>query len=189
MRHNTIISKIFLTLLVFGMVLWLGGSIVRMSTAYDIYVPFSKMELKPDYTDAARLHTVKLFAFLALYTAIGFSAAFFGYVLLGFYMRKYLKQYGWLFISLVLFLLAAPWGFYEMYLDLNLNFAVLEKSVTFNSDAINDLFVTRFSKISIWAVMSYMLAVTSVLTLIWRPLHKYAILKKNDSSSEMQEEL
>jgi hypothetical protein len=173
MRHNTATSKIFLTLLVFGVILWLGGSLVRMSTAYDIYVPFSQMELKADYSDTARLHTVKLFAMGALYTGIGFSSAFFGFVLLGFYLRKQLKQYGWLFMALVLFILSAPWGFYEMYLDIQLNFAIMDKGITFDSATINDLFVTRFSKLSFWPVLSYMAAITGVLTLVWRPLNKY----------------
>ncbi len=170
MQRN-VISKILLTLLVFGIVLWLGGAIVRLSTAYDIYMPFTQLELKTEYNDAMRMQTVKLFTYGSLYTGTGFVAAFVGFLALAFYWRSELKKHGWMFIALVLFLLAVPWGFYELVLDIRLSYLIKAGAANFDDILIKELFVRRFSTLTAWASISYMSAVASILILIWKPLN------------------
>lgn len=154
------------------MILWLGGSIVRMSTAYDIYEPFTEMELKPGYPDTARVQTVKLFSYGSFYTGIGFAAAFIGFGGLGYLWASRMKKQGWLLMALALFMIAAPWGFYEIYIDLKLFYFVKNEGITFSDEMIKELFVDRFSKLSPWALLSYFSAISSVAVIVWRPLNK-----------------
>ena len=169
--QDNVISKILLTLLVFGVILWLGGAIVRVSTAYDIYMPFTKLELKTEYSDAMRMHAVKLFAYGSLYTGAGFVMAFAGFLSLAFYWRTELKRRGWMFMALVLFLIASTWGVYELVLDIRLSYLIKAGSAAFGDKLITDLFVYRFSKFAPWASIAYMSVIASVLIIIWRPLN------------------
>lgn len=182
MRHNSITAKIFITLLTFGMILWLGGTIVRMSTAYDIYKPFSEMELKDGYSEAARIQTVKLFSYGAFYSQAGFYAAAIGFIALAVLFRKDFKTRGWMFMSLALFIIAIPWGIYESIMDLRLFYFIKNDNISFDDKLITELFVYRFSKLSPWAMISYLSALSSIAVIIWRPLQ--IVSKKQQHEGE-----
>ncbi len=167
-----------LSLLVFGLILWLGGAIIRVSTAYDIYIPFTKMELKTEYGDAMRMHTVKLFTYGSLYTGTGFVMTFFGFLSLAYYWRNEFKRRGWMFIALVLFFIASSWGIYELLLDIRLSYLIKAGGASFNDKLITELFVNRFSKWAPWASIAYMSAITSIFIIIWRPLNKIKKVNK-----------
>ena len=178
MQKNTVVSKILLTLLVFGLILWLGGAIIRTATAYEIYNPFTELELKTEYSNAIRMHTVKLFTYGSLYTGTGFVMAFVGFLTLAYYWREEFKHRGWMFMSLVLFLIASTWGIYELILDIRLSYLVKAGMLDFGDKLINDLFAKRFSTYAPWATISYMSAVAGVLIIIWRPLNNIRKTKK-----------
>lgn len=182
MQQNTVISKILLTLLVFGTILWLGGEVQRINIAYEIYMPFTKMELKTEYSDAIRMHTVKLFTYGSLYSGIGFVATFIGFVTLAFHWRKQWKTKGWMFIVLVLFIIALPWGFYELLLDIKLSFLIKAGAVYFNDKQITDLFVKRFTDYAPWASISYLSIVSGIIILIWRPLNNIKKINKEEEN-------
>ena len=182
MQQNTVISKILLTLLVFGTILWIGGEVQRINMAYEIYLPFTQMELKTEYNDAIRMHTVKLFTYGSLYSGTGFVAAFVGFVSLAFYWRKQWRSKGWMFIASVLFLIALPWGFYELLLDIKLSFLIKAGGVYFNDKQITDLFLKRFTAYAPWASISYMSIVASIFILIWRPLNNIKKIKTGEEN-------
>jgi hypothetical protein len=177
MQKDTVISKILLTLMVFGIILWLGGAIIRISTAYDIYMPFTRLELKTEYNDAMRMHTVKLFTYGSLYTGAGFVMAFIGFFSLAYYWRDEFKGKGWMFIALVLFIMASSWGIYELILDIRLSYLIKAGGAAFDNKLIGELFVHRLSTLAPWSSIAYMSAISSMLIMIWRPLNR--IKKKN----------
>ncbi len=185
MQKDTVITKILLTLLVAGLILWLGGSVVRVSNAYEIYMPFTELELKSEYGNDIRMHTVKLFAYGSLYTGTGFVAMFIGFLSLAYCLRREFKSKGWLFISFVLFLFAASWGIYELILDIRLSSLIKAGVDDFNNKLITELFVYRFSKWTLWASMAYMSAIAAVLIIIWRPLNNIKKIK-NGGNNETQ---
>jgi hypothetical protein len=178
MQKDTVISKILLTLLVLGLILWLGGAVVRVSNAYEIYMPFTQLELKTEYGNDIRMHTVKLFAYGSLYTGIGFAAMFVGFLSLAYYWRSEFNKKGWMFIAFVLFLIASTWGIYELILDIRLSYLIKAGGVDFNNKLITELFVYRFSKWMPWASLAYMSAFAAVLIIIWRPLNNIKKINK-----------
>jgi len=184
MRHNTITAKIFLTLFSFGLILWLGGAIVRMSTAYDIYKPFSEMELKDGYSEASRVQTVKLFSYGALYSQSGFFAAAVGLIALSVLFRENFNQNGWMFMALALFIIAIPWAIYESIMDLRLFYFIKKDNISFDDKLITELFVYRFSKLSPWAMISYFSVLSSIAVIIWRPLQRVSKELRNERENE-----
>jgi len=174
MLHKTKIAKLLLTLYTFGIIIWIGGSIIRTSIAFELYVPATKLTLKTEYSDAIRLQNVKLYAYSALYTDVAFGAAALAIILLVIYWSKNVKKYGWLFMSLILFVLSVPYEAFQIYLDIKLNYAIQSGLKVFDCPEISNYFVARFAKFSIWGAMSFLTSLTSIVVLIWRPLDKYA---------------
>lgn len=151
-----------------------------MNTAYDIYKPFSEMELKNGYSEAARVQTVKLFSYGAFYSQAGFFAATISLIALSVLFRKDFNQNGWMFMALALFIIAVPWGIYESIMDLRLFYFIKNDNISFDDKLITELFVYRFSKLSPWAMISYMSAVSSIAVIIWRPLQKISKEKTHE---------
>ena len=139
MQHKTVTAKIFITILVFGMILWIGGNVVRNVIAYDLFIPGTALELKNWYSDETRLTTVSLFRISGFYTIVGFCMAFVSSVVLFVYLRKYLKIKGWFFMALILVFLASPVEFYLMYYDIKIILAFNAMEI----NSFNDKIITK----------------------------------------------
>lgn len=176
MIKNIIINKIFLSLLTFGIIIWLGGTVVRNAIAFDIFVPGTELTLKNWYTDEMRLTTVSLFRVASFYTIVGFCLSFVSAVYLLIQYRKEFKFKGWLLMSFILFFLASPIEFYLIYYDIKIILAFNNLMVkSFNDSIITDYFIARYSKLTIPATLSFLASLTAVLLVIWQPLNKKKI--------------
>jgi hypothetical protein len=155
------------------MVIWIGGTLIRFVIAYDIFVPGTELVLKPYYSDDLRVHTIQLFASTSVYTEIGFAVSFFCSIFFLFNWRKKLKTYGWLFMSLVLFFMSCPVEFYIVYLNINLMYQFLTNQVVmFNDPCVTNYFFTQFRILNQLAPLTFLLAITSMIIVVWKPLDK-----------------
>ncbi|MFH1049824.1 MAG: hypothetical protein V1779_02710 [bacterium] len=183
MKNNTILTKIFLSLLTVGVIIWLGGTVARNAIAFDIFVPGTELTLKNWYSDEARLITVSLFRITGFYTIIGFCMTFVSSIYLFLYYRKEFKLKGWLLMSFVLILLASPIEFYLMYYDIKIILAFNNELIkSFNDTIVQDYFVSRYSKLTIPATLSFLSAFTAVLIIIWQPLNRKKIESNNNEN-------
>lgn len=170
--------RIFTSLFVIGLAVWLGGSLIRLAVAYDIYVPATELAMKTHYTDQLRLHTVRLFGMGALYTDIAYGCAFFAAIMLVILMKGKMKIKGWPVISFTLFLLTVPLEALMIYFDIKLNLAIHnELLTTFNSDIVKDYFISRFTKYNFVSPSAYLCGASSLIFSILRPLDR----EKSDS--------
>jgi hypothetical protein len=186
MNKSNIINKIFLSSLVVGIILWLGGTVARNAIAFDIFVPGTELTLKNWYTEEMRLTTVSLFRIAGFYTIIGFCMTFVSAIVLFFTYRKEFKFKGWLMMSFILFFLASPIEFYLMYYDIKIILAFNNMLIkSFNDSIITDYFIARYSKLTIPATLSFLATFTAVLLVIWQPLNKKKIFdnEKKDNLS------
>jgi hypothetical protein len=175
MKKSSKIYKVLLTFFVFGFVIWFGGTLVRTTIAYDLFIPGIEMELKPQYTNDIRMQNIYLFSITALLTGITYSIAVISGVILAFLSRKEFKEKGWLFMAFCLFLLTIPIQIYYIYMDLKLAQAVYFQAVKdFFHPAIQEYFVQRFLDVKNTSLRTIMLlsALTCMLYSIWRPLEK-----------------
>ncbi len=171
MRRKAIIKKIFLTAFTFGLIVWLGGGIVRAAVAYDLFVPGTALQLKDWYSDVERVNTIQLYRSGGYYTIYGYGFAFVSAIALCVIYKKQLKKRGWLFMAFVLFFLAAPVEIYLAYLDIKLMLAFNDLAVNhFSDQSVKDYFLYRFENLGIPSALSFLAVATSVLLVIWRPL-------------------
>jgi hypothetical protein len=180
MKNSTILTKIFLSILAVGTIIWLGGTVARNAIAFDIFVPGTALTLKNWYSEEARLTTVSLFRIAGFYTIVGFCMTFVSSIYLFVIYRKEFKFKGWLLMAFVLFFLASPIEFYLMYYDIKIILAFNNIMVnSFNDSIIHDYFIARYSKLTIPATLSFMASFTAILLLVWQPLNK----KKTDTNN------
>lgn len=167
-------SKILALLAIFGIMTWLGGSIVRSAIAYDIFVPFSaNFELKNYYTNEVLVHNVYLFANTSIYPSVGYGISFLSVILLAFINKDKLKKEGWFFMIVALYIIFAPIEIYQMILDYNLNMGFRDKIITqFNSPIVNDNFMQRLTYVPIrtYSVLSFLSHLAAITFMIIKPL-------------------
>lgn len=167
--------KILLTVLTLGFITWFGGSIIRTAIAYDLFTPTADMTLKTEYSDAVKMHTVYLYTSTSLYTSVGYMLSFLSIILIIFNQKKEMKKRGWLFMAIILFLIASPVEIYKIYGDIKLSMAIYYDHLNdFNSSIVNHYFIARFKNISIVTASSLasLASITSALYAVWRPLEK-----------------
>jgi hypothetical protein len=164
-------TRLILSVLLISLAIWFGGSLVRSTTAYEIFEPGTKMELKKSYSNDLQLHTIRLFAYGAVYTGISYLLAFISAIVLTIRWRKYLKQNGWLFMALVIFFISAPIEIYLTYLDYELNMTILYGGVKdFWDGNLQRYFLVRFTKLSQLSPITMLSVATSLILVIWKPL-------------------
>ncbi len=165
--------KFLAIIYVLGMIIWLGGSVVRTVIAYDIYVPATALQMKTNYTDELRLHNVRLFGMGALYTEISYACSFVAAIMLFVLLRSQFKTKGWIFISLMLFFITVPMESILMYYDIKLNLAIRHGILnSFDMDIVRDFFISRFTKLNFLAPSAYLCGASSIIIGIWQPLDK-----------------
>ena len=173
MKNNFL--NILLTIFVFSFIIWLGGTVLRTMISYNLFQFGITMELKPTYTNIERMNTIYLFSTTSLLTGISYGLSVIAGIVIAFLWRNNFKQWGWLFMSLVLFILIIPLQSYFIYLDYRLADAIYYRNILdFYHPDIQKYFVERYKDITNASLYSLMLlaSFTLVLYLIWKPLNK-----------------
>lgn len=181
--HLSKISKIFIVILTAGLVIWLGGNVVRNAIAYDVFVPGTALEVKNWYSDIEKLSIVSVFRIASFYTIVGYSMTIVAsFVLFGMF-KKYFKAKGWLLMSFVLIFLTIPVELYLIYYDIKIILAFNDQIIkSFNDSIVQEYFIGRFSKLGIPTTMSFLSAVSAAIIAIWRPLDKPYLTDKDSIS-------
>ena len=173
MQEKSVLQKIFITILTFGIILWFGGSIIRSSIAFDLFIPAAKMELKPGYSDGIRLHSVYIYTVTGTYSTVGYIAAFISAIVLYIHWRKVMKVRGWLFMAFVLFFISSPVELYLCFTDIKLSLAFQFNQVgSFSDSNIQKFFLDRYKNIALTTAsgLSFLAVITSLLYIVWHPL-------------------
>ena len=187
MKNDNKIYKIFLTLFVIGFAIWLGGTIIRTTIAFDLFVPTIQIELNPEYTNEERMYAIYIFATTALLVGTAYGIAAISAMFLGIKARKKFKEKGWLFMIFCLFVLTIPIQIYFMIQDYILANAVYyEKIDDFYNPIIQKYFVQRFQNVTAnsLATISLLSALTCIMYAIWRPLDKNLSINDNFSTND-----
>ena len=173
------IHKIFLIFFTFGIAVWLGGTLIRNLIAFDIFIPGTEFTLKENFTDIARMQTVRIFSMASLYTEIAYALSFISAIVLTIIFRKFLKKSGWFFMSFFLFFISAPIEFYLIYLDINLGWVIFIQGIDdFFNSVVQKSFVYRITKLNLITSLQFLAVSTSVIFIIWQPLSKKRIVEQ-----------
>lgn len=172
MPARSILEKILLVLLFVGVAMFLGGSIIRAATAYDIFTPGTLIH-KPFLTDEQINYSIRLYAITAFYTLFGYGATLVGILGVTIAHRKEFRRNGGFFMAAVLFYCCIPIEFYAAFYDIRLLQSVnaLSFDTAINGKELQTLFAERLSpRMSSAGFITLLAYLTSVFLIVWRPL-------------------
>lgn len=166
-------KKVFLSFFILGGIIWLGGGIVRNAVAFDLFNP-GTLELKQAHTEGMRLQTVRVYALIGGWTSAGFLAAILGGIAVFILERKEWKRRAWIVMSAILFFLIIPIQLWMMWQDYRLwqLFDVWSGMPLAHPAEIVGVFLNRIqdTTASVMNGLSFLVALTITLVLIWKPL-------------------
>lgn len=170
----TRLQKFFLTLFFIGIVIWIGGSLVRATIAYDIFEPAeTTLKLRSWVDEKFAIATVRHFSVGSLYTALGFLLALLSFLVLLKKFKANFKKEGWLLMSFILFFLCTISELILFYHDLRLGLYVFFTSnVSYSSFEIQKFFFERFAKYNFLIIYNWLAIFTIIVLVIFQPLKK-----------------
>ena len=155
------------------MIIWLGGSLVRNVMVFDLFIPGIELTFKPDYTPEIINYNIHLYASTALYTGVAYGIAFLIILIISIMELKSFRREGWLFMSIVLFLLVSPIVIYNLYLDYSISIAVFWNDFSLLSDGgLSDAIFARYnnSANTVLSGIAYLANVNIILYAVYKPL-------------------
>lgn len=176
-KNKDFFLNVLINLFIFGLAVWLGGSIIRSSIVYDIYEPTSNLTIPKDtYSDTIRIHNIYLFSNTSMYTNVAYILSLVSGITLLFFNIRELKQKGWLFISLLLLLFSAPVEIFNMYCDYHLYYVLRWDGgeLTFFDGNIQKYAIERYTNLLQFGFgfVSFFSAITIIIFFVWKPLDK-----------------
>lgn len=166
--------KLLTSIVVVSVILWFGGSVVRMAIGYDLFIP-GTLDLKPFLTPSEINYSIRVFTLTGFYTAICYVVAWISIVVLLIMLKKQLKEHGWLFMAFILFLLGSPIELYQIQLDIKL--ILFTQNTDFRSllgsPEFFQMFMQKFTpKLSGLGFVSMMANGIAILYCVWQPLKR-----------------
>ena len=168
-----IFNKFLQTTLAFGLILWIGGNIVRYAIAYDLFVPGTELILKNWYPPEIQLNIVSIFRIASFYTIIGYIMTVISAIIFIFIYKSHFKNNSWMLISSILIIITIPIEIVLMYFDIKiiLGFNNLEIN-SFDCEIIKTYFLDRLKYWIIPGSLSFLSGISAVFIGIWKPLVK-----------------
>jgi hypothetical protein len=173
MKNNNILYKTFLFLTVLAGLIWLGGYIARMLITFQLFEG-NQFELKSvfsgDYLRAA-FYTINSAITYNLITYPVFLISFFTFFIIS---KLSLKNNGWLFISLILILITAPFEIYLLTIDYSIATTVFYNP-GFDVTNILGLTIERFRVLSSFPIIEVFIYFAIIYLFIFQPLKKKSV--------------
>ena len=176
MKNNNILSKTLLFLsLLFGSI-WFGSYLTRMLITYQLFEPVDF--IFKSYVNQANisgiLTTMNPAVFTTIFSYIGFLIFLILFLIIA---RPYLKKNGWLFLSILIVFITAPFEIYLLTIDFKI---VLEvNSGVFSNDRIIGLLIERFKVLGSFPAVHFFSYVAAVFFIAFKPLIQKE--KKNEN--------
>ncbi|MDZ4744661.1 MAG: hypothetical protein SGJ05_01515 [bacterium] len=169
------LTKTFIFLLAVGGIVWLGASLTHMIIGYDAFQ--SGTLLLKDQPEAARLQTIRLYTLLGALADWSFLVCSIGAVGTIVLLGKVFKQYGWLMMCAVLFVLLVPveawiaWNNFRLFML----FDAGSGASLAPAAEIVDVFLHRQQNVvlNVCSGLALLSGFTIVTLAVWRPLHKH----------------
>ena len=169
MQNLTKLSKILLAITSLFFTVWLGSYISRQVVIYQFFDP-ENLSLKPIYS--ARNLSDVLFTILPLIVLniISYIAFLLSLLIFLFQSRISLKKEGWLFISILIVLICAPFEIFLILKDYKISSEIYTQN--FDSLAIVNLIRDRMTVLSSFSLIEIISFVGIIFLSILQPLKK-----------------
>jgi hypothetical protein len=160
-------SKFFLLIFVVTGTIWLGSYITRLSAFYQLFRA-DEFVLK-DFVNDQNISGI----FQTLIAAVSINMIFYLLMIISFILfiiisKLNVKYNGWLFISIVLVFLTAPFEFYLMSIDYKIVILVICNS--FNPQDVLSLVIKRFTILSSFPIVEILSYLAVTYLFLFQPL-------------------
>ncbi len=156
---------LFITLL--SGILWLGSYTARLFLTYQLFQP-KNLSLK-SYINASNLSGIyTTLTPIITFTFICYIVFFIGFTLFLIVSKISLKKEGWLFITLLIIYITAPFELFLMTLDWKTIMILLSEN--FKSEEITQLFMKRLSLLSSFSLIEIFSFVGIIFLVVFKPL-------------------
>jgi hypothetical protein len=162
-------TKIYLFILIVGVLFWLGGSIYRAIVAYTLFEPFS-LVVKSEITYDILRQTLKLIGNINVYLLISYPIVLIFFGLFVKSSKANLRNEGWLFMIMMILILFMPIEIYLSYLDINYTFLVLFGN--FDTNIALSFLIQRIAALGGLPVIGFLCYFTSIWFAIFQPLKR-----------------
>jgi hypothetical protein len=166
---KNISAKIFLTLFVFGAVVWLGALSTRSMLGNEL-LQFGTIELKTNLDPSFERELYRIISYVTVLVMGGYAAALIGAIGYCATAGVAWKQHGWLLMCAILFFIFVPVELWSLHLDwkiIGLNFWGEWPLEEFRKAFIRRL--TALSGLPVIANLSYY---TMIVIAVWRPFEQ-----------------
>lgn len=172
-------ARFWLTLLVFGCILWLGGTVMRAMIANEFFVP-GTLEYLPDVSLDQERTLFQLISAASTLLLIAYGIVLISAIVLLRILPLRRKENGWLLMASILFFLFVPVEFFTGYLDLK--FILLWNNTTDlldqygihsyaqHSSLMRETLSHRIGALGGLPVIAMLSYLTAVAVVIWQPL-------------------
>ncbi len=154
-----------------GIVAFMGGSIVRISLAFDLFVP-GTLTWKSWYSPEVVAQTIRLFAQSGFYTLIGYGVALFFGVIVWLAQRSVWRQSGWLLMSGILCVLYIPVECIQARFDIDLIYLTIGGLGSFSVESAQALLLKRLTFLSGIPLLAMLGYCTALTLMVWQPLQR-----------------
>ncbi len=169
---SEVINKFLQSIILLSGSVWLGSQITKVLTIYYFFQTdeFGNIFLRSE-VNSDTIHLISYqFAPIFSITLISYTVFILFVIIYSFFIRKSIKQLGWLFISIMIIFLCVPIEIYLMKIDFKLfeySFYRTGDSATFLS-----LFSNRVQSLSSFPIISIILHFIVIFLIIFKPLDK-----------------
>ncbi|MGQ9819424.1 MAG: hypothetical protein ACUVQ1_05815 [Candidatus Kapaibacteriales bacterium] len=172
-------QKFFIALWFIGIIVWIGGSIVRTTIAYDLFEAQKKLTLRTYYTNNDALITTRHYAIGSIYTEVGFIIAFVSAIFLFPTLRRHFRKSGWLLLSYILFTLASISEFILLIFDVQLSLYIFSgaRNLNYSAYEIQKYFQWRLQNLGFLIIYNWLAIFSIIFFISFSPL---TMLKNED---------
>jgi amino acid transporter len=182
--------RFWLTLLVFGGILWLGGTVMRTMIANEFFIP-GTLEYLPDVSLDQERTLFQLISAASTLLLIAYGVVLVSAIVLLRILPLRRRENGWLLMASILFFLFVPVEFFTGYLDLK--FILLWNNTTDlldqhgiqsyaqHSSLMRETLSHRIGALGGLPVIAMLSYLTAVAVVIWQPL-RFRSTSEGDAS-------
>ncbi|MHC1737221.1 MAG: hypothetical protein AB9882_04360 [Ignavibacteriaceae bacterium] len=164
-------SKIILVLLILTTIVWLGNTISRMMFTYNIFEN-SQLTIKYFLTDTVLKGVLIIHQPLVSISIFSYFLMLLLFVLFIIFSKLKLRENGWLFISILLILLTAPFEIFLIFKDFSLFFTLYYTDYDING--VMEIIFKRYSVFGSFMIVEILVYFSIVSLFIFQPFIKSA---------------
>lgn len=165
-------QKVFISLWFIGVILWIGGSVVQTTLAYDLFQPKKILTLKTFFNESDALINIRNFTVGSVYIQIGFLLAFLSAIVLFPTLKANFRTRGWLLMSYILFTISSIFGLILLYFDIRLSLYIFygSSNLSYQAYEVQKFFVWRLQNISFMILYNWFAIISIIFLIVFGPL-------------------